>query len=291
MRQPVAVITGATSGIGEVGAREIARAGYELLMLCRNPDKGAATRARIEAAVPEARIRVIQCPMDDLAAVRDCAVNIARDYPRIALLVNNAGTAEMQYSRTTDDIERTFAVNHLAHFVLTWHLLPALKAAGADGGARIVHTASEAHYQADKDFLDDINWEKRRYFVFKAYCDSKLANVLFSQKLARELEGTGVVSNCFHPGRVATNIWPERRWYEKLVIGLLKKFYLISPEQGARPLIHLALDPEMGQRNGVFFFEMVAKDIKSFAKDETLQDRLWDKSVELAGDVLAAPAA
>lgn len=286
MSQPVAVITGATSGIGTVGARAIAAAGYELLMLCRNPDKGAATRADIESAVPDARIHVIECPMDNLAAVRDCAVDIARNYPRIALLVNNAGTAEMKYSQTEDGIERTFAVNHLAHFVLTWHLLPALKTAGADGGARIVHTASEAHYQGDKNFLDDINWEKRRYFVFKAYCDSKLANVLFSQKLARELEDTGVVSNCFHPGRVATNIWPERYWYEKLVIGLLKKFYLISPGQGARPMIHLALDPDMGQPNGVFYFEMKEKDIKSFAKDPALQDALWDKSLELAEDYL-----
>ena len=287
MNQPVAVITGATSGIGEIGAQAIAAAGYEVLLLCRNPDKGEATRARIQQTVPEAVIRVIECPMDSLAAVHDCAVQIARDYPRIELLVNNAGTAEMSYSRTVDGIERTFAVNHLAHFVLTWHLLPSLKAAGAESGARIIHTASEAHYQADRDFLDDINWERRRYFVFKAYCDSKLANVLFSEKLARELEDTGVVSNCFHPGRVATNIWPDRRWYERLLFGLLKKVYLISPEQGARPMIHLALDPAMAKRSGVFLFEMQEKDIKSFASDPALQDALWEKSLVLAADYLA----
>ncbi len=286
MSQPIAVITGATSGIGEIGARAVAAAGYELLLLCRSPDKGEATRERIQTEVHDAAIRIIECPMDSLAAVRDCAVQLARDYPRIDLLINNAGTAEMQYSRTVDGIERSFAVNHLAHFVLTWHLLPSLKAAGDADGARIVHTASEAHYVANKDFLDDINWEKGRYFVFRAYSNSKLANVLFSQKLARELEGSGLVSNCFHPGRVATNIWPERRWYEKLVIGLLKKFYLISPEQGARPLIHLALDPDMGRRNGVFYFEMQEKDIKSFAKDPALQDALWNKSLELAADYL-----
>lgn len=286
MAKKLAVITGATSGIGEVGATAIARAGYDLVLPCRNLQKGERTRERIVAAAPQCEVTLMACQMDSMKSVADCATKILGEHPRIDLLVNNAGTAEMKFGLSEDGIERTFAINHVSHFILTQKLLPALKAAGADGGARIVHTASEAHYMADKNFVDDINWDRRKYFVFKAYCDSKLANVLFSSKLARELDGTGVVSNCFHPGRVATNIWPGQKWYEKLIFGLLKKIYLISPEKGAKPMIHLALDPSMASVSGVFYFEMKERKVKSFAMDAGLQDRLWEKSRELAKDFI-----
>ncbi|EDY87207.1 retinol dehydrogenase 13 [gamma proteobacterium HTCC5015] len=281
-----AIITGGTSGIGLVGATQVAKAGFDLVLLCRNVEKGEHCKAQIQAQAPDVAIDVVECELDRLASVAQVGRDLAQRYASIELLINNAGTAEMAYSKTEDGVERTFAVNHLAHFVLTHHLLPALKKAGATSGARIVHTASEAHYMADPSFVDDVNWERRKYFVFKAYCDSKLANVLFSNDLAARLEGTGIVSNCFHPGRVATNIWPDQKWYEKLLFGLLKKIYLISPEKGARPMVHLALDPEMANRSGIFFFEMKEKDVKSFARDDQLQAKLWQLSEQLTQSFL-----
>ena len=286
MPNPLAVMTGATSGIGEIAAKSLAANGVDLILLCRTPQKGEALRQTIQAATPDARITVMECHMDRLSTVADCGRRIAAEHPNIDLLINNAGTAEMAFSLTEDGIEKTFAVNHMSHFVLTHHLLPALQRAGAKDGARIVHTSSEAHYIGSEKCLDDVNFEQRRYFVLKSYADSKLANVLFSNALARQCVGTGVVSNCFHPGGVATNIWPERHWYERWLFGFLKKTILITPEQGAKPLLHLALDEEMGDTNGVFYFKMKQRRAKNLALDHRTQDRLWSLSEDLAGPFL-----
>lgn len=283
MAKKVAVITGATSGIGEVGARAIAAAGYDLILPCRNLGKGRALKASIQSETPDTLVELIECNLASLESVKVCAIQIRNRHQSIDLLINNAGTAEMQQQMTVDGIERTFAINHLAHFVLTLQLLPLLKAAPK---ARIVNTASEANYQGKADFLDDINFGKRPYRVFQAYANSKLANVLFTNKLARELKGTNITANCFHPGRVATNIWPETKWYLKLAVKLLKRFYLISPERGAKPMLKLALDPSLEDTSGVFYFEMKPRKPKTAALDESLQDKLWDISESLAGKYL-----
>ncbi|MAA75708.1 MAG: short-chain dehydrogenase [Salinisphaeraceae bacterium] len=278
-----AVITGATSGIGRVGARAIAQAGYGLLLPCRNVDKGEQVAKEIRAGVPGAFVEVLDCQFDQLASVQACARSIATRYPDIDLLVNNAGYAPLKLELSADGIEKSFAVNHLAHFVLTRHLLPALKA--GDGG-RIVHTSSEAALGDGPGFLDDVNYEQNRFRFFKAYSNTKLANLWFSNMLARELADSRVTSNAFHPGRVATDIWPTAHWYQRLLITPLKKLYLISPEQGARPLVMLALDEAMAGRSGCFLFETREYEQPEKALNQDCQARLWSVSERLAGAYL-----
>jgi len=283
MTNRIAVITGATSGIGRVGAVAVAKAGYRLVLPCRNSDKGEAVKAEIARAAPDTAVEIVHCDMSSLASVRRCGQRIADMHDDIGLLINNAGLVSLSLAFSEDGIERTFAVNHLGHFVLTHHLLPTLE---AGDGARIVHTASEAVYQGDATFLDDPNYERHRYRFFKAYANSKLANVLFSNRLARDLKNRGVTSNAFHPGRVATGIWPEDKWYQRMIITPLKRFYLISPEQGAKPMIKLATEAEMANVTGHFYYEMVDRDPGKQALDPALQDKLWSVSESLAAEFL-----
>lgn len=285
MSDKTAVVTGATSGIGEVCVHALAEAGYRLILPCRNRDKGVALKQSLAAQHAGADVQLLDCDMAQLASVRDCARQIAEAHDSIDLLINNAGLAPLSLQLTADDIELGFAVNHLSHFVLTRHLLPALQ---AGAGARIVHTSSEAAWQGDVGFMDDINYDHRRFRFFKAYGNSKLANMLFSNRLARELDPAQVTSNAFHPGRVATGIWPDSKWYEKMLIVPLKKFYLISPEQGARPMIKLALDEDMAGVTGKFYWELRDKSPVRQSQDPALQDKLWDISSELAQDFLPA---
>lgn len=277
----VAVITGATSGIGLVGACEIANAGFDLFLPCRNLDKGESARQVIQAAAAESEVVLIHCEMSSLESVRQCgeAINSAVDH--VELLINNAGLVNFSLQFSEDGIERTFAVNHLSHFLLTHLLMDKLKAADS---ARIVHTASEANYDGSAEFLSDINYENRRYRFFKCYGDSKLSNILFNNKLASDCAKYGIVSNSFHPGRVATGIWPNSRWYEKLVFAPLMKLYLISPEQGAKPMLHLALSDEMATRSGEFWFESKPKAPHRDALDEAAQEWLWALSLELTSE-------
>ena len=277
MVQKTALITGATSGIGLVGAKALAAAGYKLYLPVRNRAKAEQVKTDILAETPHAEIQLLDCDFSSLASVRDCALRLKDECSQLDRLINNAGLVELSLKFSQDGVENTFAVNHLAHFLLTLHVLPLLKAAQ---GARIVHTASEANYQGDAAFLDDINHENRRYRFFKVYGDSKLANILFSNKLARDLASDGILSNSFHPGRVATAIWPDEKWYEKLIIGPLKRWYLISPEQGAKPMIKLALDENV-DFSGRFYFEMNERKPHVQALSQEHQDRLWERSMAL----------
>lgn len=283
MTEKTAVITGATSGIGAIGAEAIAGAGYRLILPCRNVDKGEATKAAIRASHPRAEVEVMHCRFDTLASVRECTQAIAANNESIDLLVNNAGYAPLKLELSRDGIEKSFAVNHLSHFVLTLGLLDALK---AGGGGRIVHTSSEAAYGGGTSFLDDLNYEKNKFKFFKAYSNTKLANLWFSNKLARDLQKDGVTSNAFHPGRVATGIWPTKYWYQRIVIVPLKKLYLISPEQGAKPLIELALSESVADKSGRFWFEMEERDQPEKALNVALQSKCWELSEKLAADYL-----
>ena len=283
MTNKLAVITGATSGIGAVCASAIAAAGYDLILPCRNVVKGDAIKSSIRASHPDSNIEVLDCQFDSLASVRDCAQAIANRHQSIDLLINNAGYAPLKVQLSSDGIEKSFAVNHLSHFVLTLHLIDALK---ANGGARIVHTSSEAAYGGGTSFLDDLNYENHKFKFFKAYSNTKLANLWFSNKLARDLESDGIISNAFHPGRVATGIWPSKHWYQRLITAPLKKFYLISPEQGAKPMIDLALNESLAGKTGRFWFEMEEREQPEKALNEACQAKLWKVSERLCAEFL-----
>jgi NAD(P)-dependent dehydrogenase (short-subunit alcohol dehydrogenase family) len=201
MRDKVVVVTGGTSGIGQVAAQSLASQGARIVLIARDEARAAKTMAQLRAAGPHAKHSLHLADLSSMAQTRRVGEQIAAVEPRIDVLVNNAGAVFGHRKLTSEGLEMTFATDHMAYFVLTEALLRRLK---ATPGARIVSTSSSAHASGKLDF-EDLQSEKT-YSAFRAYATSKLCNVLFNRELARRLAGTGVTANCLHPGFVATSI-------------------------------------------------------------------------------------
>jgi len=265
----IAVITGTTHGIGRVTARELARAGRTVVMLCRDVHAARVIRNDIVSAVPRAAVEVGHCDLASLASVREAAAGVRRDYPRIGLLINNAGMVSTRQRMSADGFELTFATNHLGPFLLTTLLADRL-----DKGARIVNVASRAHFRGRLDF-DTVTNPRARYRSIAAYAQSKLANVLYTFALARRMAGTDITVNCLHPGVVATNLLP--RWV-RLIKPLLSRV-IFDAERGARTSVYLALDPGVTGITGRYFDEhQKPQPASPLANDEQLQESLWRMS-------------
>ena len=265
----LAVITGTTHGIGRVTSRELAKAGYRVLMLCRDLKRARQVRDEIAWQVPGASIEVLRCNLASLASVRNCATTLRRELGRIDLLINNAGMVSMRRRLSVDGFELCFATNHLGPFLLTQSLLDRF-----GPGSRIINLASRVHYAARLD-LSSIDVPRARYSARAAYAQSKLANVMYTFALARRLAGSGITVNCLHPGVVATHLLPG--W-----LRLIKP--LISPvvfdvERGARTTLHLALAPELVQQSGLYFDEsQQVQPASALACDVAQQELLWQAS-------------
>jgi len=217
--------------------------------------------------------------LSSLAAVRKLATEVAAQYPRLDVLVNNAGTGTRRRQTTGDGYERTFAINHLAPFLLTNLLLERLKAGKA---ARVVTVSSMAHRGAKLDF-DDLNWETRKFSGLGAYGASKLANILFTVELASRLAGSGVTANCLHPGVVATNIFTAFGGRTGKVFTVLLRPFMLSPADGAKTSIYLASSPEVANVTGKFFDKCREVPPTPAAQDAAAAKRLWDVSAKLTG--------
>lgn len=271
---PLAVITGTTHGIGRVTAREVARAGFRLLMLCRNPAAADAVAREIVAAVPGAQIASIGCDLASLASVRAAAATVCERTPTIDLLINNAGMVSLTHRRSPDGYELTFASNHLGPFLLTGLLLDRIAPAG-----RIVTVASRVHVQGVLD-LDTVTDPGSRYRPLAAYARSKLANVMHTFALARRLEGCRVTANCLHPGVVATHLLP---WWVRL-LQRLRSREVFDEERGARTTLELALSGEVAGVSGRYFDEYgEAREPAALAHDIELQEELWARSEAWTG--------
>jgi NAD(P)-dependent dehydrogenase (short-subunit alcohol dehydrogenase family) len=270
----VAVITGTTHGIGRITSRELARAGRTVVMLCRDVPAAKAVREEILRHAPRARIEVVHCDLASLASVREAAAAVRRDYPRLGLLVNNAGMVSTRRRTSVDGFELTFATNHLGPFLLT-----ALLAEHLDEAARIVMVASRIHYRGRLD-LETVTGTHARYGATAAYAQSKLATVMHTFALARRMAGSGISVNCLHPGVVATNLLP--RWL-RLIKPLITKV-MLDAEAGARTSIYLALDPRAAGVTGRYFDEYQhPRDAAPLANDVALQESLWKMSAEWTG--------
>ena len=200
MQGKVCLVTGATSGIGQVAAAELARRGAHVVIVGRSAQKCAATQAQIRSSSPAAAVDCLVADLSSLAEMKRLADQVRERYPRLDVLLNNAGAMVWKRSESADGIERTFALNHLSYFVLTNLLSPVLKQSAP---ARIVNVASDAHKGVSINF-DDIQF-KQKYSGWKAYQQSKLANILFTYELARRTQGKGVTANTLHPGFVRTS--------------------------------------------------------------------------------------
>jgi NAD(P)-dependent dehydrogenase (short-subunit alcohol dehydrogenase family) len=272
------VITGATSGIGLLTAIGLAGAGARLVLVGRDRARGEAALARLRREAPAAQVEIQYADLSRLDEVRRLGALLADALARIDVLVNNAGAMFWRRSVTADGLERTFALNHMAYFVLTELLRGRLVASAP---ARIVSVASEAHRGATLDF-EDLQCE-RPYSGWKAYQRSKLCNILHTQELARRLKGTGVTANCLHPGFVASRFGDDNGGLFRAGISLAKRVWAISPEAGARTSLYLATSPEPAATSGAYFNKCAPSTPSAAAQDDRTAERLWRESVRLAG--------
>ena len=277
MRNKLVVITGATSGIGEIAADRVAQKGARIVFIARDHARGEQMRRHLQAVAAHADHTVHYADLSRISEMKRVAREIGDTEPHIDVLINNAGAMFTQRQVTEDGLERTFALNHMSYFVVTNMLLDRLR---ATNGARIVSTASDAHSGARLDF-DDLQSGKR-YSGFTVYGRSKLMNILFTRELARRLAGSGVTANCLHPGFVATRFGDASGGLMRLGIGLAKKFAL-TPEQGAETIIWLASSPEVKGKTGGYYHKCKLATPSRAAQNDADARRLWDESARISG--------
>lgn len=271
------IVTGATSGIGESSAATLAARGAQVAIVCRSPERGEATKRRIETRLGRECVRVFLADFERLADVRRVAEELDRSLPAIDVLLNNAGVTMLRRSETPDGYETTFAVNHLAPFLLTNLLMPRLL---ERPGARIVNVASHAHRFGWFD-LDDLQ-SRKRYSSLRVYGGSKLANILFTNELARRVGDRDLRIWSAHPGAVATNLGANNGGIARILLPVLALFFK-TPDQGAATSIHLCASPGVGAPNGTYFADSKPVPLLGRARDAALAQRLWQESERLVG--------
>jgi NAD(P)-dependent dehydrogenase (short-subunit alcohol dehydrogenase family) len=276
MEGKVALVTGASSGIGEAVALELAERGARVVPVGRDAGRLAKVAKRIERAGGGAA-EPLRADFASLAEVRGLASGVLERHERIDVLVNNAGLTAGRRELTEDGHELTFAVNHLAPFLLTNLLLPRLRACAP---ARVVTTSSDAHRSGRLDF-DDLQRE-HGWASWRAYSDSKLANVLFTRALARRLEGSAVDANAVHPGVIRTRLGRGASPLLRLGWTAVKPF-LGSPRRGADTIAWLAGSPEAEGLSGLYFSDGHPAPLRGQAADDDAAERLWKVSEGLTG--------
>jgi NAD(P)-dependent dehydrogenase (short-subunit alcohol dehydrogenase family) len=277
MKGKTVVISGGTSGIGEVAARALAKMGARIVLVARNKSRAEATLARLGRSGPGVAHSVYFADLTRLAEMKRVAAEIANREPPIDVLINNAGALFGTRRLTEDGLEYTFALNHMSYFVVTEGLRERLL---ASGGARIINTASAAHQGATLDF-DDLQSAKS-FRAMRAYGRSKLCNILFTRQLARSLQDTAVTANCLHPGFVATRFADESGGLISRM-AWLAKFFAISPAEGAQTIIYLASSPDVANVTGKYFYKCRPTTPSAPALDDRAALALWERSAVLAG--------
>jgi NAD(P)-dependent dehydrogenase (short-subunit alcohol dehydrogenase family) len=273
----VILITGATAGIGLITARTLAEQGGAVALVGRNPEKGEALASRIRATTGNDRVSYYTADLSIQTEVRRLADEFLSRHDRLDVLVNNVGGIFLRRRLSVDGIEMTFALNHLSYFLLTNLLLDTLKASAP---ARIINVSSGAHRSARMKF-DDLQLA-RGFWLFRAYGQSKLANVLFTYELARRLEGTGVTANALHPGLVATDIARNNGWLFRLLLPLILR-NARTPEEGAATSIYLATAPDVAEISGCYFYDKKAVRSSAASYDEEAARQLWAVSARMTG--------
>ena len=285
MQGKTVVVTGATSGIGEVAALELAGKGARIVFIARDRNRGEVTLAKLNATAPGLSHKVHYADLTLLAEMKRVAAECPASEPRVDVHINNAGAAFAQRQVTADGFELTFALNHLSYFVITAGLRERLLGSAP---ARIVSTSSAAHRGMNID-LDDLQSAKN-YSSIKAYGRSKLENILFTRELARRLQGAGVTANCLHPGFVATRFGHESGGVLQQLLKAVQIF-AITPEKGAETIVYLAASPDVAGINGEYFIKNQIAKPSSAARDGAMAAALWRKTAELTGVDWPEPAA
>lgn len=270
------IITGATSGVGYAAARRFAQGGANLALVCRNMEKAELIRAQLQKEF-DIQVDLFQADLSDLSQVRKAGAEILAQFPRIDVLINNAGMHNTRRKLTPDGFEMVFCVNHLASFLLTSLLLSRLIESAP---AKIIQVNSEGHRFDGLD-LDDLNWEKRRYKGLQGYGAAKTAQLLTVWEFADQLQGKGITINAMHPGAVATNIGMNNgflyRSYQKYILFPLLK----DPKISGEALFYLAASPEMAAVSGKFYNLTIEEKPAAHALDRELGKKVWQISQEL----------
>jgi NAD(P)-dependent dehydrogenase (short-subunit alcohol dehydrogenase family) len=282
MEGKTVVITGGNSGVGKATAVALAAAGARTVVAARSEARGGQALADIRHASGSDLVDLVVFDLADLASIRDGADRILESCPEIHVLVNNAGLVLSERSETKDGFESTFGTNHLGPFYLTRLLNDRLIASAP---ARVVNVASTAHRSARHGVgFDDLQSE-RRYSAMNAYSRSKLANILFTNELARRLAGTGVTANSVHPGTVASGFARDHDATGFLAFGIkVIKPFILTPEQGARTSVYVASSPELAGVTGQYFVRCRPKTPSSAARDEAAAALLWSISEQLVDE-------
>jgi NAD(P)-dependent dehydrogenase (short-subunit alcohol dehydrogenase family) len=278
MKGKVVVITGATSGIGEVAAQRLAGMGARIVLVARDAARGQKSLTRLPSIGSGAPHSIYYGDLSCISESKRVAAEIAAAEPRIDVLINNAGALFGTRRLTADNLEETFATNHMAYFVLTLGLKANLLAASP---ARVVSTASDAHKGYTLDF-DDLQAEKG-YSAIRAYGRSKLCNILFTRELARRWSGKGVTANCLHPGFVATRFGDSSGGFLSSVVRIGKTLFAITPEKGAETIVYLASSPDVAAVSGDYFYKCRPATPTAGGRDDAAAGRLWNESAKIAG--------
>lgn len=279
----ICVVTGASSGIGRETALALARDGATVALVCRTRERGERALAEVTRRSGSGAVSLFVADLASPRAIRAVAAELDRALPRVNVLVNNAGLTLRERVVTAEGLETTFAVNHLGYFLLTRLLEPKLRASAP---ARVVNVASEAHRWGTLRFDDLMG--ARGYDGWKAYAQSKLANIVFTYELARRLEGTGVTANCLHPGLVATAFASDGPTTIRVLARLARPF-LRSAARGASTSVYLASSPEVGGVSGRYFSGRRARRSSKASYDRAAAARLWEVSEALTGLRGASP--
>ncbi|HEY8074820.1 MAG TPA: SDR family oxidoreductase, partial [Labilithrix sp.] len=269
------IVTGSNTGIGKETARGLAQAGFATVLAVRDVAKGEAARADILATNPDAEVEVLKLDQADTSSVRAFARAFQEKHDRLDVLVANAGVWTRTRSTTKDGFETTFGVNHLGTFLLVHELLRVLERSAP---SRVVVVSSNLHYRGKMEW-DDLQFERRSYGGTSAYNQSKLANVLFANALARRLAEKKITVSSLHPGVVATELTRELPGFLRAIAGL----FFLTPAQGARTSLHAALSDEGGEATGVYYDGSKQRKAAAAARDVAAQEKLWALSEALLG--------
>ncbi|XP_066539458.1 retinol dehydrogenase 13-like [Hoplias malabaricus] len=286
------IITGANTGIGKTTAEELARRGGRIIMGCRDMEKCEDAAREIRGSTLNPHVYARHIDLASLKSIRNFVEKIHKEEERVDILINNAAVMRCPPGKTEDGFDMQFGVNYLGHFLLTNLLLDKLKDSAP---SRVINLSSLAHILGEID-LTDLNWDRKKFDTKKAYCQSKLAIVLFTRELARRLEGTGVTVNALHPGVVATELGRHTGMHQSNFSSttLSPFFYLLikSPQLGAQPSVYLAVAEELEGVTGRYYDVMKEKEPAAQSLDQEVAVKLWDISASLVGleTSVSAPA-
>ena len=278
--QKTMLITGANSGLGFEAARQLAKQGHEIILLCRNKEKGEQAVAEIKSFSGNQAIHLYTANLASQKSIEAVAQQIKKDFSKLDVLLNNAGGVFSDFQLSEDGIEMTIANNHFNYFWLTYYLFDLLKN-GTD--ARIINVASDSHYNAKKIDVESF-YQKKSYFVLRAYEQSKLANVLFTYSLAEKAKPFNITVNALHPGFVYTPIGTKNG---NKLFGFLwssfSKLFALTVEKGASSHIYLASSDEVKNTTHEYFHNCKSKKSSAISYDKTVQEFLWQESERKSG--------